>query len=273
MLVTGGSSGVGTATARLFAQRGDRVWFTYHSGRQRAESLVAALQDVDVRAFAFDSGSQSSHQDLLDRLPGPVDVLVNNAAVGTKTVESQGTTTIQGQDECYVRVNLLGPLWLTRAVLPGMVERGYGKILMVSSVGGGIAAFPGFRDADGMTKAALAFLTRKLAAELTHHPVEVFCICPGALDTPMFQQSTLDPLPEDETANLVRRLPRGRLIQPTEIAELLWWLSTPAATVLHGAVIDASMGLGAHPGLLTGHRATGEKSFVWAAQTCPAVVA
>jgi NAD(P)-dependent dehydrogenase (short-subunit alcohol dehydrogenase family) len=250
ILVTGGSSGIGAATVRMFAGRGDRVWFTYHRGRARAEALVLELGDV--RAFPLNLNRRDSCDELLDQLPGPVDVLINNGAVGTKTVEAEGVPSLRGQDEVFAQVNFLGPLWLTRALLSGMIERGHGKIIMVSSVGGGVAAFPGFRDADGMAKAALAFLTRKLAAELCHLPVEVCCVCPGAVDTPMFRQSTLDQLPADQAKELVARLPRGRLVRPEEIAEVLWWLSGPAAAVLHGAVIDASMGLGVHPGLLTG---------------------
>jgi NAD(P)-dependent dehydrogenase (short-subunit alcohol dehydrogenase family) len=103
-----------------------------------------------------------------------------------------------------------------------------------------------------MSKAALAYLTRHLAAELVHQPIGVFAICPGVVETTMLQESTLDQLPAPRRRELVARLPQGRLIQPREIAELVWWLATDAAQVLHGSVIDASMGLGVHPGLLTG---------------------
>ncbi|WP_153016073.1 SDR family oxidoreductase, partial [Pseudomonas syringae] len=96
-----------------------------------------------------------------------------------------------------------------------------------------------------------AFLTRQWAAELIHDPVEIFCVCPGAVDTPMFRQSTLDPLSPASADELIARLPKGRLIRPDEISEILWWLTTEAAIALHGAVIDASMGLGVHPGCIT----------------------
>ena len=249
VLVTGGSSGIGAAAVRRFAAAGDEVWFTYRSGKDRAEQLVA---EVDGLAFAFDQGDPSSHAVLLDALPGPIDVLVNNAGLGSKTVESYAPGDARAQDLALMRVDSLGPLWLTQDLLPGMLSQGRGTVIFVASVGGGISQFPGFRHTDGMAKAAVAYLTRHLAAEHTHTPVDVFGICPGAVDTPMFAASTLDALDPAARERLERGLPKGRLIQAAEIAEVLWWLSTPAARVLHGAVLDASMGLGVHPGLLTG---------------------
>ncbi|MBU9810411.1 SDR family oxidoreductase [Rahnella sp. C60] len=254
ILITGGSSGIGAATVRAFASRGDQVWFTYHRGEDRALELINALSSlvsIPPQALPYDQGSWESLLQLVDAIPAEIDILVNNAALGTKTVELAGIEERHQQDALFTQVNCLGPLWLTRQFLPGMLKRGYGKILMLSSVDGGIAAFPGFRDTDGMTKAAIAFLTRQWAAELVHDPVEVFCVCPGAVDTPMFRQSTLDPLSSASADELIAQLPKGRLIRPDEIADILWWLTTDAAVIMHGAVIDASMGLGVHPGCIT----------------------
>ncbi|MFJ6676578.1 SDR family NAD(P)-dependent oxidoreductase [Actinosynnema sp. NPDC091369] len=253
VLVTGGSSGIGRAAVARFAAAGDRVWFTYRSGRDRAERIVAehTAAGGEVAAFPFEQGDWVSHQRLAAELPGPVDVLVNNAAVGSKTVESQ----VDGEAEqaaAFFRVNSLGPLWLAQQVLPDMLLRGDGVVVNVASVGGGIATFPGFHVADGMSKAALTYLTRHLAAELAHEPVRVFAVCPGAVDTEMLRASTLDGLSPEARDALLARLPGGRLIRPDEVAELIHWLAQPAAALLHGAVVDASMGLGAHPGLLTG---------------------
>ncbi|HEV8562741.1 MAG TPA: SDR family NAD(P)-dependent oxidoreductase [Actinophytocola sp.] len=253
VLVTGGSSGIGRACVARFATGGDRVWFTYRSGRERAERIVAELADsgAEVEAFEFDQGDLASHRQLVARLPAPVDVLVNNAAVGSSTVERY----IDGGDmactAAFLQINSVGPLWLTSQVLPDMLDRGYGKIINVASVGGGIAVFPGFHVADGMSKAALAYLTRHLAAELVHEPVDVFAVCPGAVQTAMLEASTLDGLSPPQRHDLESRLPGGRLLQPHEVAAVVYWLASPDAALLHGAVIDASMGLGVHPGLLT----------------------
>lgn len=253
VLITGGSNGIGRSCARRFAAAGDRVWFTYRLGRARAEALVAELSATGGHcgAFEFDQGDWSSHEQLLESLPGPVDVLVNNAAVGSATVYDHVPGTEHERTAAFLRINSVGPLWLIQELLPGMVDRGYGKVVNIASVGGGTAVFPGFHVADGMSKAALAYLTRHLAAELVHSPVDIVAVNPGAVATNMFEASTLSELSPDQRADLEARLPRGRLLKPEEVAAVVWWLTTEDAVALHGAVIDASMGLGVHPGLLS----------------------
>lgn len=114
-----------------------------------------------------------------------------------------------------------------------------------------MGAFPGLHVADGMSKAAIAYLTRHLAADLVHQPVGIFAVCPGAVASTMLEASMPDGRTGGQRRAWEARLPRHRLIQPAEIADLVWWLATASAAVLHGAVLDASMGLGAHPGLRT----------------------
>jgi NAD(P)-dependent dehydrogenase (short-subunit alcohol dehydrogenase family) len=255
VLITGGSSGIGRACVARFVAGGDRVWFTYHTGHERAGEIIAELggTGTEIEAFEFDQGDWASHEQLMNRLSGPVDVLVNNAAIGSGTVEHHVAGSDMERTAAFLHINAVGPLWLTQQVLPSMIERGYGKVVNIASVGGGIAAFPGFHVADGMSKAALAYLTRHLAAELAHEPVEVFAVCPGAVRTAMLEASTLSGLSAPERQALEARLPGGRLLCPDEVAAVVWWLTGPEARLLHGAVIDASMGLGVHPGLLCGH--------------------
>jgi NAD(P)-dependent dehydrogenase (short-subunit alcohol dehydrogenase family) len=254
VLVTGGARGIGRAVAERFARAGDHVWLTYRSSGAQAHALAAELTAAGspAAAFEFDQGNWPSHLDLLASLPGPVDVLVNNAAVGTKSVERYVDGPAHLRDAAFLQINSVGLLWLIQQVLPAMIERGYGRIINIASVGGGVAAFPGFGIADGMSKAAVAYLTRHLAAELCHQPVTVAAVCPGAVDTDMFRASKLTGLTASQQDSLTANLPQGRMIRPDEIADIVWWLGTDSAQVLTGAVIDASMGLGVHPGLLTG---------------------
>jgi NAD(P)-dependent dehydrogenase (short-subunit alcohol dehydrogenase family) len=203
VLITGGSSGIGRAAVERFARAGDRVWFTYRLGLGRARELTARLAAEGmghVAAIEFDQGRWESHLTLLEQLPEPVDVLVNNAALGSATVEHYAPADEHAQDLAMFRVNSVGPLWLTSQLLPGMLDRGYGKIVNISSVGGGVAQYPGFRLADGMSKAALAYFSRQLSAELALTPVDVFAVCPGAVETSMFEASTLSRLSATERA-------------------------------------------------------------------------
>lgn len=125
------------------------------------------------------------------------------------------------------------------------------KIINVSSVGGAVQIFPGFRLSDGMSKSAVAYLTKQLAAEHVHTMVDIFAICPGATNTPMFRKSTLDKMHESELGVFLNNLPKQRIIEPEEIANIIIFLASEYSTVLHGSVIDASMGLGVRPGLMT----------------------
>jgi len=253
ILITGGSSGIGSAMVREFASRGYHVWFTYHTGRERSEQLIKEFGNETIQAFHLEQGNRASHRRLLEQLPGPVDILINNAGLGSKTVE-QVSLDVHEQDREIMMVNSVGPVWLIRDIMPTMQSRGYGKIILVSSVGGGVAEFAGFHWSDCMSNAALAYLGKHIQAECAREPIDVFTICPGAVETPMFEMSTLAHLGNDERSRFLRSLPDGRLIDPSEIAKLAVWLCTDEARILRGAVLDSSLGLGVRPGLITESR-------------------
>lgn len=246
ILITGGSSGIGSAMVRKFLDEGDSVWFTYLRG---AEGDPLHLDNELVRAFPLDLGDYSSISSLVQSLPHIPDVLIHNAGVGSATVR-RVSEQLHEQDEAMLRINAVGTLWLNDLLLPHFKDRNYGTIIFLSSVGGGITQVPGFRYSDGMSKAAIAFLGRILAADLAQTDISVFTICPGATQTPMFEASTLAGLDPKSREKLIAALPKGRMIKADEIAGLAYFLTTDAAKPLHGAVLDASMGLGVNPGLL-----------------------
>jgi NAD(P)-dependent dehydrogenase (short-subunit alcohol dehydrogenase family) len=253
VLVTGGAGGIGIELIRVFAEALDHVTFTFRPGGdsgRRALELVERFGGGRVQALPLDVGDRESHEQFMRSLAGPVDIVIHNAGVGTKTVE-RAAHSYKGQDEAFFRVNTLGPLWLSEDLLPRMQARGWGKILFMGSVDGGITHFPRFRAADGMSKAAVAFLGRQLAASLAYTGIDVFTVCPGATDTPMFQASTLQGLSPEQRKALEASLPGGRLIEPREIADLCFYLCRDEARILRGAVIDASLGLGVCPTVLS----------------------
>ncbi|MFC1748887.1 SDR family NAD(P)-dependent oxidoreductase [Pseudomonadota bacterium] len=250
VLITGGTGGVGLTLVRCFAQRGDKVIFTYNSSKTKCDALLKELVSHDITGLFFNQGDWQSHQQLMKALPDKIDVLVNNAALGSATVENRSPD-LHEQDRLLLEVNALGPLWLTRDVLAIMKRSGAGKIINFSSVGGGISQFPGFRLADGMSKAAIAHMTKQLAAELVHDPIDIFAICPGATNTGMFEASTLSHMTAEQRQSFIKALPKGRLIEPEEIAELCLFLASEHSQIMHGAVIDASLGLGTNPACLS----------------------
>lgn len=248
-LVTGASRGIGEAILRKFVSEGIYVIGTYNSSPDKAQTIIKELGESKVEFHSFQQGNLDSHNALIQSIDKPIDILVNNAGLGSKTVESVSSNKFE-QDLALMKVNALGPLWLCEAIIPKMIERKQGKVINMSSVGGGVFHFPGFRHADGMSKSAVSFMTKQMAAELAQENVDIFALCPGATETDMFNASTLEQLNEEEKQSFVANLPKKRLIQPQEIAELCYFLTKEESQLLHGAVIDSSLGLGTNPALI-----------------------
>ena len=258
IFITGGLGGIGRAAVAAFLAHGAQVAFTYAVGQESiddAQALVdtqperLSMHALDLRAVA------SIRQSMWDAMArwGRLDVLVNNAAVGSATVARYSEDAFE-QDSLMLNINADGALKMCQVFLKETASQTNSrnlKIINISSVGGGLQAFPDFRISDGMSKAAVAFLTKQLAAALVHRDVDVFAVCPGATRTRMLMASTLDPMSEEERATFLSNLPKQRLIEPMEIANILVFLSSDYGKAMHGAVIDASMGLGVRPGLQT----------------------
>lgn len=253
-IVTGGSQGIGAATARALGAAGASVVLTYNHS---AEQALAVVRDIEAagsqaRAAKVDMRNRASIRAFVSSVRqdlGRIDILVNNAAVGSASVAHYAEP--GEEDRVMFEVNVLGTLAFVQAVLPIMEEQRFGKIVNISSVGGGITVFPKFTAADEMSKSAVAFLTKQIVADHPYDPIDSFAVCPGAVNTRMFRESTLDPLSPEEREKFIAHLPLGRLIEPEEIAALVVFLCTPAGSVCRGAVIDASLGLGVRPGLVS----------------------
>lgn len=247
VLITGGTGGIGQALVATFVALGDDVVFTYAAEAEDPAAVVRRHPQNPPTAVRLDLRAAASIESLGASLTRVPDVVVHNAALGTATA-ARLTSSNHERDRVLFDVNAVGILALNEVLVPRMVGRGSGTIVLFSSVGGGIAHYRGFTYADAMSKAAVALLGRMLAADLARTGVDVMTVCPGATRTPMFEASTLAPMSDDERRAFVEGLPKGRLIEPAEIAELVAFLCTPAARLLHGAVLDASLGMGVSQG-------------------------
>ena len=203
-LVTGASSGIGRATAEALAGEGARV---VRVGRDR-ERLEVAAGAPGGHPLAGDLGRDGEPDRLAAEAEarfGRVDVLVNNAGIGLAGSLTEATP---GRIDELVRVNLLAPMLLTRALLPGMLERGGGAIVNVASVAGHV----GVRGEAvyAATKAGLVTFSESLRQELAGTPVRVSLVSPGVIATPFFER---------RGTPYARRRPRP--IAPERVAEAI----------------------------------------------------
>ena len=201
-IVTGASSGIGREVSRALADAGVRVAM---AGRDEAR-LREAAPDETAMLVECDVREDSQVRAMVERVTsewGAVDILVNSA--GVFYVAPLPETTDDMWDELW-RTNVSGTFFAARAVLPGMLERGRGTIVMLSSV----AAKRGFANTSGYsaTKHAVAGLARALTTEVRRHGVRVVHVAPGPVDTPIW--GNYDP-----------PLPREDMLKPEEVARTI----------------------------------------------------
>ena len=153
-----------------------------------------------------------------------VDILVNNAAIIHPVVSLKDFD--MEEWEHVIKVNLIGSVALTKLVIPGMISRGHGKIINISSVGGRKGASG--RSAYRASKAGLISFTESLAAELKSHGIDVNCVCPGAVATEGYAEAFGPESVKNEN-----------MMDPAEIAELCYFLAGPKSSSVTGAIIDA----------------------------------
>lgn len=236
-LVTGASSGLGAETAKLFSQEGATV---FGIGRDTGR-LSEVFTGVERGGFAsVDIGSVQACRDAVEQCVrdfGGLDILVNIAG----RHQMRRTETMTDDDwEQDLAVNLNGPFYLCRAALPQLLERG-GNIVNVSSIAGveGQAYSAGYCAA----KHGLIGLTRALAVEYTADRLRVNAVCPGGMLTPQIEHFSA---PDDPNYDLIMRTasPRG-MMQPLDVANVIAFLASDAATAIHGAVYRVDNGKGA----------------------------
>jgi len=253
-VVTGAASGIGRATALLFAGEGARVAAVdrNQSGAEETAGAIAAAGGTAV-GVACDVADSASVRDAAARVAaelGAVDVLANVAGVG----DTAGMEGIEGIDDARwaltLAVNLNGPFYWCRAVLPGMAARGRGAVVNVSSLAGRSKSANGGL-AYSSSKAGLLGLTRHLAFDYGPRGVRVNAICPGGVDTPMLRAGGVSRAQSDAEAEARRArvaaygyfMPIKRLSTPDEQAAAILFLASDDASYINGVSLDVNGGL------------------------------
>ena len=237
-VVTGGMGGIGEAICIRLAQAGHRVVATYSPGNTKSVEWVKEMKAKghEMHAAQVDVGDFDSCQKAAAKIAaeaGPVDILVNNAGI-TKdmTFKRMGRT----DWDAVLRTNLDSVFNMTKPVCDGMAERGWGRIINVSSINGQKGAFG--QTNYSAAKAGMHGFTKALALEVARRGVTVNTISPGYVATKMVMAVPKEVL----EAKIISQIPVGRLGKPEEVAALVAYICSEEAAFLTGANIAINGG-------------------------------
>jgi 3-oxoacyl-[acyl-carrier protein] reductase len=226
-LVTGGNRGIGLAIARQLAAGGDRVTVTSRSGEQ-VEGLATVACDVRDAASVEEAFAK------VEADQGPVELLVANAGI---THDQLLALMSEDAFTSVVDTNLTGAYRVARRAVRPMMRLRHGRMIFISSVVGLLGSAGQANYAS--SKAGLVGLARSLARELGSRNITCNVVAPGFVDTDMTAA-----LPEKTRADILSRVPLGRLASPEEVAGVVAFLASEAAGYITGAVIPVDGGLG-----------------------------
>lgn len=236
-IVTGAASGIGLATARAFAAAGGRVFLgdiAIDKGEQAAAEIRQDGGAAEfVRLDVTDAESVSAFAAEVTERAGAADIVANVA--GWDRIEPFIDNTEEYWDK-IIDLNLKGQMRVTKAFLPGMMERKSGKVVNVSSDAGRVGSL-GETCYAGAKGGVIAF-TKSLAREVARHQIHVNCVCPGPTDTPLLAE-----VPENFRDAFIRATPLRRLATPEEVANAVLFFASARSDFITGQVLSVSGGL------------------------------
>jgi len=242
VLITGAASGIGRATAERLGEEGAIVGILDLDGKG-AEATVETLRSIGARAHAYavdivDREAVETAVASFESEAGPIDALVNNAGwdVAGDFVDSDAELWRK-----VIDINLYGPLNLTKAVLPGMIERGSGRIVSLASDAGRVGSSG--EAVYAACKGGIIAFSKSVAREVARHGITLNVVSPGPSDTPLF--ANFDPTGKLANA-LARAIPMRRLGRPEDYPGLVAFLLSDDAAFITGQTISVSGGLTMH---------------------------
>ena len=257
VLVTGASSGIGRATAELFGQCGAFVAISYLKNKAGADAAVTAISTnghgpaeasgrlavgtVTTTAMAIQADVTKNSEIVrmvreVEDAMGPIDVLVNNAGSLIERLKTLELTEDRWNE--VMNLNASSAFFAAKAAIPKMLENGGGSIINVTSIAGRNGGAPGSIHYSS-AKAAMLTMTKGLAKEFANQGVRVNAVSPGVIDTPYHETFTAPEI----WSNMSNVIPMGRVGRSDEVASVIAFLASDAASYLCGETIEINGGL------------------------------
>lgn len=229
VVITGATSGIGLATTKKFLQNGWQVMLVARNATKGAQVVADLTQDFDEKLIGFVAADVSKEADTkkmakatLERFGG-IDALVNDAGI----VVHGKVHEISADDWAKVfDINVKGSYLAAKAVLPTMLDQRHGAIVNISSVSGMVAY--------NATKGAIINMTRAMAIDYGEDQIRVNSVAPGPTNTPMF--------PQDMKGTFAKNSPLNRIVEPEEVANAVYFLSTDEASAITGETLPVTAG-------------------------------
>jgi NAD(P)-dependent dehydrogenase (short-subunit alcohol dehydrogenase family) len=236
-VVTGGSRGIGRAICLAFARSGYEISFFYIANDAAAAETVRMLRELgkEARAMRVDVRDDERVRNAFDELEScaGVDILVNCAGITSDRTLAKMTF---DQWEQVLGTNLTGCFTCSRAAIPRMRERGFGRIVNISSIIGQTGNIGQANYA--ASKAGVLGFTKALALETAHRDITVNVVCPGFIDTEMLQA-----VPAEAREQILARIPKRRFGTPEEVARVVAFLAAPESGFITGQEININGGM------------------------------
>lgn len=242
VVITGGGSGIGAASAYLFAKNGAHVVLA-DQDMEKAGSVLKHIQTLSSASFIYqvDVTQYDEVEKLLIDVKsrfGRIDILVNSAGVMNKVRQITAEHSFEDWDR-VIAINQTGTFYCMRAALKVMVEQGFGNIVNLASLAGLKAS--GFNLAYTASKFAVVGMTKSAALEYASKGIRINAVCPSYTQTPMLEKAIEDHPGMDQ--KLLRYTPMGRFGEAKEIAEAVLWLASEKSSFITGQTITLDGGL------------------------------
>tara|TARA_Y100000310_G_scaffold250097_2_gene256252 strand:+ start:6781 stop:7521 length:741 start_codon:yes stop_codon:yes gene_type:complete len=236
VVVTGASQGIGKAAAEKFCKNGA---VTYFVSRKGSAETVEKLKKEDLEAYSYkcDVTKEASVKEMITHIAekhSKIDVLVNSAG----NVKGNKIENISLEDwKDVIDGNLTSAFLMCKHTLPIMKNHKYGKIINISSIAGRFRSL--LAGADYVSaKAGVIGFTRQLSFEAAPYNINANCVCPAQTDTPMLRSV----LPKEKDAEFSKNIPIGRIAEPEDIVNVIYFLATEEAKHMAGAIVDVNGG-------------------------------